>query len=209
MNKRFILLLLGLIFIVSSIFSVDLNDKDNVAYGRGETSFTKTRQVAQRETSASICIGTTNVSVTLPNTALSILIINDHASNTLYVNPDGLVALNIDGSDAYTTDGGNVIDLNTSITVLDLQVGDLIVLDEGDANDGLYVITSFIPNTNKIRVDKDCNTTNSATQDYVLKSFPVEAGESIKIDVGTRELSLVSDASDTTVRIIITYQRGS
>jgi hypothetical protein len=139
---------------------------------------------------------------------MEVLIVNDNSSNAVYVNPKGSIPLNLTSTTGYTTAGSNVLDLNTPIAALGLQVGDLVVLNEGDANDGVYSIIGLISGTNKVKLDKNLIITHNANQNFKIQSAKLEAGESIRYNIGTQSIGLVASGASTEVRIYITYQKN-
>jgi hypothetical protein len=195
---------ISLIILLSTLFSFS---EDEVGYST--QTFTRVRQVADAVPALDMSVGTSVYSMRLARTTASIYIKNDHSTNTVYFNPSGAIPLNATGTTMITTEGSAEVDFNTPIAALGLEKGSLISLNEGDANDGMYSITSFIAGTNKVRLDRVLAVTNSADQDYRLSSIPVKAGESFSFDVGTNVFSLVASGASTTVRIVVAYQQGA
>lgn len=198
------LIKISLIFVLSTLFALSEEDA-----GYGSSVFTRARQVADQVSALDFSVGTSAYTINLPRVSVSIYIKNDHASNTIYFNPTGIVPQNVTGTTMYTTAGSNIVDFNTPIAALGLSKGSLIYLSEGDANDGIYSISYLVAGTNTVALDKNLAVTHSANQDYRLSALPVKAGESYSFDVGTNKFSLVASGAATTARIIVAYQQGA
>lgn len=181
---------------------------DNASYVNG-TNFTKTRQVADQTTGVEFVVGTTSKYLTLPRNSLFITFINDDTTGNLYVNPSGNVAINQTVTNATTWAGSNELDLNIVKELYDIKVGDLIYLNSGDANDGVYAIIGINSNNNVVKLDKTLTVAHTANQSYVLQSIPLKPGESIDIDSGSKNVSYIGSETTTNARVIVAYQKGS
>lgn len=203
--------LLCYIFVLSLLIGVPyLYAGDKVNYGPGGL-FTKTRQVAENVFGASFNVGTTSISVTLPRQTLSVRVINDDttATDLVYVNPTGNVALNINNDNATTTAGSKIINLNLSLSDFDIEIGQLIVLDEGDANDGIYAVIR-LDGTTTVHLDRNLTVSHSGNQDFKITSPSIRGTQGKHTFFsGSKEFSFIATTSATPIRIEVAYQKNS
>lgn len=200
--------LLAYLFMASLIMSIG-HAGDDVDY-RGGSSFTKTRQVSENIYAASFDVDVTSTFVNLQRTALSIRVINNDttATDTVYVNPTGSIALNVSGTAATTTDGSPIINLNINLETFGIAVGQLVVLTEGDDNDGLYSVIRIVGAS--VHLDRDLTVTNVGDQNFTIKSVAIEGvGKEMSFDVGTKVISFIADTTATPITLIVTYQKNS
>lgn len=149
-------------------------------------------------------VGTTSESITFPLPTKSVVVVNDHASATLYVNFKGSTALNRAATDATTTASSAVVDLGTDAATLGIKVGDLIELDEGNSNDGLYSIVAV--SGDDITLSATLPTAVAGTQDYEINSVEVKAGESYTFNGNAKTLAFIGSGAATTFRVEVVYE---
>lgn len=168
--------------------------------------FQKNREVMNQHASAITEIGTSSQVITIPYTVLlsSVVVENLDDTGVVYVNSDRGVVFNIDRGDGVTTAGDNTFTLGAAVT--GLQVGDLIVLDEGDADDGIYLITA-VTSTTIVELDKAPTLTKAGTQDYKIQSSRVSPGKAKSFSVGTSGLAIVASEANTSIELTLTYQK--
>lgn len=195
-------MLLVIFWALIGIWSVQANE-DGINYvGAG---FVPMREVSDRSTAADWAVGTTVITLTLPTEHYSsgVLVVNDHGSQIIYVQADRDTAFNIDNSAGSTVAGSADMDLGT--TIAGLAIGDIIVLDEGDGNDGVYFIESISGDIVTFTVA--LTVTNAGDQDYKIQSFPLLAGENLTFEIGTKTISLLGSGAATDFRLMVTYQK--
>lgn len=193
------------IFLILSIFclAVSAYAEDDSNYNSG--GYSPSREVAEQTAYFAISQGAIYSSAwTLPKVTHTITISNTHATQSLYVSTNGLVPMVIAGTDATTTAGSAVIGLGTSASGLGISEGDFITLNEGDANDGVYVITDV--SGNFITVGTALAVDHSGNQNYAIQSPVVGPGEKITFTVGTKTFSMKASGASTTAKVYITYQ---
>lgn len=210
MKKRIIggifILGLSLFLSVADVFG----EQDKVNYNF--PSFTKTRQVGDWDGYITFATSTTNTNIKLPRTTVAIKVKNTDSTDAVYVNFHGATAYNLDGNDMTTQVGSNKATSGaTNFATEGVQVNDVLILDEGDNNDGVYYIVAI--NGKELTLDRVLSVAHVGNQDFVLSSTYVGISSTddnaISYEYGTNEIGIVAAANTPTVRIWFLFQKGN
>ena len=197
---------LVIFLMISSLAFSD--DKGNYDMSGGVGSFLKAREVSdeiEQFTLVTSSVAGTNTFINFKRNTQSITIANDSGS-TVYVNFNGSTSFNVTGTTGYTTSGSAIINFNNSNAQY-LQVNSNIFLNEGDANDGAYtIIGTDNPN---FTLDRALTVTHSGNQDFKFSASPIFATEKLAFGVATNVMSIISAGASSSLRIYVSYQKGS
>ena len=180
----------------------------SVAEDKGPYNYiglTQVRDAADEIQAFTLTVGTTSQYLNLKRNTKSITICNDSA-NTLYVDFSKTTALNVTGTTAITTASSNMINFNNANAQY-LAVNSNIVLNEGDGNDGAYtIIKDEDPN---FYLDRNLSVTHAGNQDFKIQSIPVLTTEKPTFVIATNTIAFLASGSSSSIRVMVSYQKGS
>lgn len=150
-----------------------------------------------------LTVGTTPMKFYFRHSAeRELTIVNDHSTNYLIVDWNGLVPTSLAISDGVTTaDSAAFTSATASFVTNGVEKGDLILLKEGTADDGVYEIVKVDSET-QITLCKALTVTD-ADVDADIQDWRIKAGESVTYELHGSQFSIKASAADTGVRVYI------
>lgn len=178
---------------------------DKVGYNNRE--FTKTREVGETVSFCSFTASTTPKVIKFHKPAHTITITNNDSTNSVYVDYNGRSVFNYSKTDGQTFAGSSEFRSASAAFITDnVAVGDIITITTGD-DVGCYSIIKIV-STNTVYLSKDLTDDASSIEYTLYSGVKIDAGETKTLDVGSDELSIMTNADTAVTEVIVTFQKN-